>query len=326
MSPHRHELASNWRLKPVLDWRSALVAFLVVVFVAATADRMRMTDAPDGASTAALSQAFDAMFPLRISERTPIEQIDDFDPQSLPPFARVESETRLRAALNPQTLATETEVEHIQILVEPFGYLFFLIGKLLSTVEIAVWATGLAAAISAPLAVLGARSFAPHPIVYGLTRGVCSFLRAVPELISALFLVLVFGFGPLAGMIALALHGVGFLGKFYADDLEHADPKPQDALKAMGASWFARLRIAVLPQIAPNLAALTIYILDRNIRMAAVIGLVGAGGIGLEFKERFELMQYDRVGMIVLLIFLTILALDLATARLRTRLMEGPRR
>jgi phosphonate transport system permease protein len=143
----------------------------------------------------------------------------------------------------------------------------------------------------------------------------------MPELIIAMFLVLGFGFGAIAGYLALGLHGAGFLGKFYAEDIEAADPKPQEALAALGAGKLRVLRAAVLPQVAPSYVAYTLYILDRNVRMAAVIGLVGAGGIGQELKGRYDTFEYGHVGTILLVIFLTVFVLDQVAAKLRARLI-----
>ena len=152
-----------------------------------------------------------------------------------------------------------------------------------------MWGTLLAMLIGAPLAFFGARNLSPHPLLVTLSRAVVSLLRAIPELISALFFVLAYGFGPIAGVLALALHAAGFLGKFYAEDIENADTGPQEALRAIGANRLKLLRYAMLPQVLPQYIAYTLYILDRNVRMATVIGLVGAGGIGLELKGRYDL-------------------------------------
>ena len=125
-----------------------------------------------------------------------------------------------------------------------------------------------------------------------------------------MFLVLMFGFGPIAGILALAFHAAGFLGKFYAEDIENAEKGPQDALKAVGVSKLKRLRYAVLPNVLPQYVAYNMYILDRNIRMATVVGIVGAGGIGQELKGRYDMFDYGHVMTILLLIFLTVYTLD----------------
>jgi phosphonate transport system permease protein len=111
------------------------------------------------------------------------------------------------------------------------------------------------------------------------------------------------------------------LGKFYAEDIENADRKPQEALEAIGSGKLRTLWWGVLPQVMPQYVAYTSYILDRNLRMATVIGLVGAGGIGQELKGRFDLFQYGHVMTILLAIFLFVFALDQLSARIRARMI-----
>lgn len=158
-------------------------------------------------------------------------------------------------------------------------------------------------------------------MVYTAARIVVSFLRAIPEMISALFLVLAYGFGPVAGILALGLHSAGFFGKFYAEDIENADNGPQEALRAIGANRLKVLWYGVLPQVFPQYIAYTLYILDRNVRMATVIGIVGAGGIGQELKGRYEMFNYGHVTTILVVLFVTVFLLDRLSARLRARLI-----
>jgi phosphonate transport system permease protein len=192
---------------------------------------------------------------------------------------------------------------------------------MLQSLEIALWGTFLALAAGLPLAYLGARGYAPHRVVYVLSRTTSSYFRAVPELVSALILVLAFGFGPMAGVLALGFHSAGFLGKFFADDVENADRGPQEALFAVGANKLKVLRHAVLPQVLPQYIAYTQYILERNVRMATVIGVVGAGGIGIELKGRFDMFDFGHVSTILLVIFVTVLLLEQISQRLRGRLI-----
>jgi phosphonate transport system permease protein len=140
-------------------------------------------------------------------------------------------------------------------------------------------------------------------------------------MISALFLVLAYGFGPIAGILALGLHAAGFLGKFYAEDIENADRGPQEALQAIGAGKLKVLWFGVLPQVFPQYIAYTLYILDRNVRMAIVIGIVGAGGIGQELKGRYDMFNYGHVSTILLALFVTVFLLDQLSARIRARLI-----
>jgi phosphonate transport system permease protein len=261
------------------------------------------------------------MVPLQISDRQEIGRIADFDPQRLPPLAYLEEVRATEQALNPATLKLEARPVTKTYLVQPFGYLGHVAVKLLETLEIGLWGTLIGVLMGLPLALLGAHNIMPSAPVRFAARALVSFLRAVPELISALFLVIAYGFGPIAGFLALGLHGAGVLGKFYADDMEHADPRPQEALAAIGARRLAIWRLAVLPQVMPHHIGATLYVLDRNVRMATVIGLVGAGGIGQELKGRYDMYEYAHVGTILLAIFLVVLALDQLSARLRRRFL-----
>lgn len=257
------------------------------------------------------------LVPVQLSSRREVSRIEDFDPGRLPPFARIENvETRV-TELDPETLRHKERVVRTAWLVEPFGYAFHVAAKMIETIEIALWGTLIAVLIGLPLALLGARNVTPHPAIRAIARAVSGFLRAVPELISALFLVIAYGFGPIAGVLALGLHAAGFLGKFYADDIEDVDPRPQAALAAMGAGRLTIWCAALLPQVLPQHIACTLYTFDRNVRMGAVIGLVGAGGIGQELKGRFDMYEYSHVGTILIAIFIVILALDLIASRTR---------
>lgn len=275
----------------------------------------------DSPVASGLSTIFAAMWPLQVAERTETARIENFDASRLPPFARIETEQVPVQTLNPDTLAIETQTETREFLVEPFGYLQRVLLKMLETLEMSLWGTLIAVVLSAPLAVFAARNYSPHPVVYFLARSIASFLRAIPEMFSALILVVAYGFGPIPGVLALALHSIGFLAKFYAEDIEAADPKPQEAMLAIGAGRLKTLRHAVLPQVLPQYVAYTLYVLDRNIRMAAVVGIVGAGGVGQELKGRFDMYDYAHVGTILAVIFVTVLLLDQVSARLRRRLI-----
>lgn len=268
-----------------------------------------------------LGRVAETLFPLQIAERTEISHLPNFDRTSLPWLARVESEEVRQRKLNPATLVTEEVVQSKEFLVEPVGYLIRVLWKMLETLEIGLWGSIVAVIISLPLAFASARNYAPHPSLYTGARAIVSFLRAIPEMISALFLVLAYGFGPAAGILALGFHAAGFLGKFYAEDIENADKGPQEALLAIGANKLKVLWFGVLPQVFPQYIAYTLYILDRNVRMATVIGIVGAGGIGQELKGRYEMFNYGHVATILVVLFITVFLLDRLSARLRSRLI-----
>ncbi|QRF55428.1 phosphonate ABC transporter, permease protein PhnE [Variovorax paradoxus] len=326
--------ASAWELPQPFGTRTLVVLLLVLVvgfFAGQRVEMGRMLSLTGEGVLAAVglrdnSQVLSglgsiarSLFPPQISEQTEVARIEGFDRNRLPWFSRVEMLETHEPKLNPETLQMEDRVERREVLIEPLGYLWHVAVKMLETFEIAVWATLIAIVLSAPLAWCSARNYAPNRLAYGLARSVVGLFRAVPELVSALFLVLAYGFGPIAGVLALALHSAGFLGKFYAEDIETADDKPQEALRAIGASKLKVMRFAVLPQVMPQFIAYTLYVLDRNVRMATVVGLVGAGGIGQELKGRYDMYNYAHVGTILIAIFLTVLVLDRIAARLRSR-------
>ena len=325
-----------WRFPTPFGWRSLIiliVAALVLLRTGADVEigRVVLQTGKGVAASAGLAEesqvarGFGAilgkMFPPQLAEVTETARIPGFDRNRLPLLAHVEMQTVKVQSLDPDTLRMVTSTSQREVLVEPVGYLGQVMAKLVETLEIALWGTLLAVLAGAPLAFFGARNLSPHPALVALSRGIVSLLRAVPELISALFLVLAYGFGPAAGVLALALHAAGFLGKFYAEDIENADPGPQEALRAIGANRLELLRYAILPQVLPQYVAYTFYILDRNVRMATVIGLVGAGGIGLELKGRYDLYQYAHVGTILIAIFALVFALDQLSSWLRRRLI-----
>lgn len=323
-----------WRFPPAMRWRTglavlAMAALLIQTGRSVEVGRMvQMTGEAvwqavggdvDSQVARGLGRVGASLFPLQISERREVGRIEDFDRDHLPWLARIEVVETATQSLNPDTLRMETQTERQEYLVEPGGYLVHVAVKLWETLEIALWGTVLAILISAPLAFFSAANLTPHRAAYVGARATVSFLRAIPELVSALFLVLAYGFGPIAGVLALAFHAAGFLGKFYAEDVENADPRPQEALIAVGANRLKILRFAILPQVLPQYIAYTLYVLDRNFRMATVIGLVGAGGIGQELKGRFDMYNYHHVGTILVGIFVAVFAIDQVSARVRRR-------
>ena len=268
-----------------------------------------------------LSRVGQSMWPPAIAEKDELVRMPHIDRDNLPWFSTIEVQENAHQTLNPHTLQMESEVERAEFLVQPYGYLKTVFVKMIETVEIALWGTILSVLLSIPLAYFAASNYTPNRFTYTAARGTISLLRSAPELIVALFLVLAYGFGPIAGVLALGLHAAGFLGKFYAEDIENADKKPQEALEAIGAGKLKTLWYGVMPQVIPQYIAYTLYILDRNVRMATVIGLVGAGGIGQELKGRFDMFQYDHVATILIAIFIVVFLLDQFSARLRARLI-----
>jgi phosphonate transport system permease protein len=194
------------------------------------------------------------------------------------------------------------------------------VGPLIDTLAMSIAGTALAVVLSLPLALLAAPNIAPHPVVQQVTRTLLSFLRSVPELIMGIVFVAAVGFGALPGVLALALHSVGMVGKFYAEAIEHADPRPLEAARAAGASPGQVITHAVLPQVLPQLADITIYRWEYHFRASTVLGIVGAGGIGFELIAALRLIKYDQVSAILLTILACVVVVDSIGALLRKRL------
>ena len=207
-----------------------------------------------------------------------------------------------------------------RMLPPDFSNLNQLVYAMFETIEIAFLGTFIAIVLSIPLGLFSARNLAPNYFVYIVCKTVVIFFRAIPEFIIAMILVIAIGFGAMPGVIALGLHTMGFLAKFYAEDIEHINNGPIDALKSSGATKSQIISFGVIPQILPSFVANNLYILDRNVRMATMLGIVGAGGIGYELQSSFRMFEYERVSAIIILIFVTIFLIDHFSAFIRSKI------
>jgi phosphonate transport system permease protein len=191
---------------------------------------------------------------------------------------------------------------------------------LLDTLAMSIAGTILAVILSLPLALLAAPNTTPFPALGYIARLLLSFLRSVPELILGIIFVAAVGFGALPGVLALALHSVGMVGKFYAEAIEHVDSRPLEAARAAGANRIQVITHAVLPQVLPQMADITIYRWEYHFRASTVLGIVGAGGIGFELIAALRLIAYDQVAAILLTILACVVVVDSLGAILRRRL------
>ncbi len=190
---------------------------------------------------------------------------------------------------------------------------------LVDTVAMSIAGTALAVSLSLPLAFLAARNTAPHPLVYHVARGILNTLRAVPELIMGILFVAAVGFGALPGVLALGLHSVGMVGKFFAEAIEHVDEAPVEAARAAGATPLQVILHGVLPQVLPQMADISIYRWEYNFRASTVMGMVGAGGIGFELMGSLRIMQYQDVSALLIVILLMVTLVDSFSGYLRKR-------
>ena len=194
-----------------------------------------------------------------------------------------------------------------------------LIYAMIETIEIAFLGTFIAIVLSIPVGLFSARNLAPNYGVFLVARIITIFFRAIPEFIIAMILVIAIGFGAMPGVLALGIHTMGFLAKFYAEDIEHINKGPVEALKSSGASKTQIISFAIIPQIIPSFIANNLYILDRNIRMATMLGIVGAGGIGYELQSSFRMFEYQKVSAIIIIIFITIFIIDHLSSFIRSK-------
>jgi phosphonate transport system permease protein len=323
--------AAGWQLRPRFTAARLLALTLLVVLLATSAQHLGL---PAGllATGPAIGKGLEftrQALPVRLERARRVRRLIELgemrdpalpgagagriDPRDLPLLGYIEERP-----VDPRDPASPRE----PYFVEPLGYLRSCLGMMAETLEMALWGTLLAILLAAPLAGLAARGYAPSRASYTAARAACSLLRAVPELILALVLVVMYGPGPVAGILALGLHTSGFLGKFFADDIENADPRPQQALRCTGSNRLKVLALAVLPQVMPQYVAYVQYILERNVRTATILGVVGAGGIGFELMARFKNGEYDSVATILLVVFAAVFLLEQLSQRLRARLIR----
>jgi len=187
---------------------------------------------------------------------------------------------------------------------------------LLETLAMSVAGTALGLLVALPLGIVAARTVCPAklgaPVLLLLHA-----IRSIPCLVWGIIYVAAVGFGPLPGVLALASHSAGMLGKFCAELLEHTDPAAGNALRSQGVSELGVLRFAVLPQILPRLADITLYRWEHNLRAATTLGVVGAGGLGLEIITAFHLFEYREALALVGVLLLLVTLINLAGARIR---------
>jgi len=188
---------------------------------------------------------------------------------------------------------------------------------LADTLAMSVAGTALAVALSLPLALFAASNTTPDRVTYRTTRAILNLLRSIPELIMGIIFVAMVGFGALPGVLAVGLHSVGMIGKFFAESIEHVDPKPIEAARAAGASPLQVIFHAVLPQALPQLADTTIYRWEYNFRASTVLGAVGAGGIGFELIAALRVLEYAQVSAILICILVCVTIVDGIGAALR---------
>lgn len=203
----------------------------------------------------------------------------------------------------------------------PLDYLPVIGTQLLQTIRMALGGCIIGSALALPFALLGSRTLAPNAGAYNAARGVLNVVRAIPDLVLATLLAGLFAVGALPGLLALAIFTFGIVAKLLCDTIETVDPGPMEAVTAAGGSRLQRAVYAILPQVAPDFSAYTLYAFEVNVRAAAILGYVGAGGIGFILQENVSRRNDGHIALILFIIFLVVLVIDAFSTWLRGRLV-----
>lgn len=219
-----------------------------------------------------------------------------------------------------------------ELVIEAAGKLHELPGHfvrffpaLIETVNIAGAATLIGSIVGIVLSLLSTRGLARWPRLVPVFRRLTDISRAIPEIVVALVLIFVLGGGPVPAMIAIAIHTAGAMGKLFSEVNENADLKPVEGLASVGANWSQRMVLGVVPQVAPNWLSYALLRFEINVRASAILGFVGAGGLGYELKNAISWGQgrYDDAAAIFILLFVTIVLIDQISSHYRERLTHG---
>lgn len=205
------------------------------------------------------------------------------------------------------------------------GHLLRFLPSLIETVNIAIVSTLVGALFGLLFALLATRSLALWPSLVPVFRRIMDTLRALPEIVIALILIFILGGGPIPAMIAIALHTMGALGKLFSEVAENADLKPVEGLASTGATWLQRMTLGVVPQVLPNFISYGLLRLEINIRASAILGFVGAGGIGYDLRNTMTWGQgrFDQAAAIFILLFVTIVIVDQISSYYRNRFVDA---
>ena len=203
----------------------------------------------------------------------------------------------------------------------PYDYLPDIQFRMLETLKLGFAGGFFGSVLALPFALVGTRNLAPTRLAYGLGRAFLNFVRTVPELVLAVLFASMFSIGPFPGFLALVIFSWGVVSKLLCDTIETIDTGPTEAIAACGGSRLQQAVFAVLPQVAPDYFAYALYAFEINIRTATVLGLVGAGGVGVLLSQNISNLNYGRVGLIIAVTFVIVFVIDTFSTWLRSRLV-----
>lgn len=201
-----------------------------------------------------------------------------------------------------------------------FGFFRKVITPLLDTIKMSVLGTVIGAFLAIPFAMLASINLTNNVILSGVMKFILSMIRTMPTLVSALILTYIFGLGTFSGTLAIALFTFSFVGKQLYETIETVDMLPYEAMEAAGANKLRSFVAAIQPQILPSYLSTSLYTFEGNVRHAAILGYVGAGGIGIILNENLSWREYQNVGMILLCLFVTVAVIEFVSGYLRKKL------
>jgi phosphonate transport system permease protein len=196
-----------------------------------------------------------------------------------------------------------------------------ILKSLLITFQMALVGCVLGLVLAFPIAILATDGLSPHPAIKHAARGLIALFRTVPDLVWALLFVIAVGLGPAAGVMAIMVDKIGFAGRFFAEAMEEVDKGPQEALAAIGATRSGLIFSAVVPQALPSFIATSLFSLEKAVRGSVILGLVGAGGIGVELKVAFDLFDYDTAATIIIAVFILVVLVEQVSNFIRKKLI-----
>lgn len=191
---------------------------------------------------------------------------------------------------------------------------------IIETVGMGIWGTVLAAIVAAPLSIIAAENVAPFWLVF-IVRRFLDAMRAINEIVFALIFIVAVGLGPFAGVLALFIHTAGTLGKLFSEAIEAIEPGPVEGIRATGASKIQEVIFGVIPQVIPLWTSFTLYRFEANVRSATVLGVVGAGGIGVTLVQGFRGFKYGKVAAMLIMLIIVVTIIDTVSAKIRQRLV-----
>jgi phosphonate transport system permease protein len=194
------------------------------------------------------------------------------------------------------------------------------LADMVATIQIAIWGTALAVVFGIPFAILSSANICPAWIVLPVRRLMDS-CRAINEIVFALLFVVAVGLGPFAGVMALFIHNLGVFSKLFSEVVESVDPRPVEGIRVTGAVRVQEVIFGVIPQVMPLWSSFTLYRLETNVRSATTLGIVGAGGIGQTLYESIRSFQYGETAAQIIIVVVTVMVLDVISARIRKALV-----